>query len=210
MNIPAITCAVRTIANPSLCLPHFSIPTLAHLPMPISRAFAQHSANGEEPDIRAVMLDKDNTFAIPKSNTIHPSCSAIIEQLKTHYGASNLLIVSNTAGLASKDPEGKDAAQLERTTGIPVLLHEARKPGVACGHAALQHFRARGIELRPDQVVVVGDRLFTDVVMAKGMGAWSVWVKEGVQRDTGLWTRAEWAIEGWLSRRGWSAGGPSG
>lgn len=203
MNIPAITCAIRTLANPTLCLPHASIPNLSHLPIPISRAFVDSSS--KEPDIRAVVLDKDNTFAIPKANTVHPSYSTIVSKLIEHYGANRLLIVSNTAGLSSKDPVGQDAAALEKETGIPVLLHEARKPGSACGNAALEHFRAQGIDASPEHVVVIGDRLFTDVVMAKSMGAWSIWIKEGVQPDTGSWTRAEWAIERWLSRRGWTA-----
>ena len=30
------------------------------------------------------------------------------------------------------------------------------------------------------QVAVVGDRLFTDVMMANLMGAWGVWVRDGV------------------------------
>lgn len=33
---------------------------------------------------------------------------------------------------------------------------------------------------RPDQVAVVGDRLFTDVLMANLMGSYAVWVKKGV------------------------------
>lgn len=206
MNIPAIHCALRTLHTPTLCLPHATIPTLAHLPIPVSRLF--ESGDKKEPDIRAVILDKDNTFALPKANTIDPSCKAVIAQLLTHYGAKNLLIVSNTAGLTAKDPQGKDAALLERETGIPVLLHTARKPGPECGQAALQHFRDRGVDVKPEQMVVIGDRLFTDVVMAKGMGAWALWIKEGVRRDTGVWTRGEWALEGWLRRRGLTAQRP--
>lgn len=200
MNIPAIHCALRTLHTPSLCLPHATIPTLAHLPIPISRLFA--SGGQKEPDIRAVILDKDNTFALPNANTIDPTCKTIIAQLLAHYGPKNLLIVSNTAGLASKDPQGKDAALLEEEIGIPVLLHTVPKPGPECGQAALQHFRDRGVDVKPEQIAVVGDRLFTDIVMAKGIGAWAVWVKEGVKVDTGLWTRGEWALECYLRRRG--------
>lgn len=32
----------------------------------------------------------------------------------------------------------------------------------------------------PGEIAVVGDRLGTDVLMAVGMGSWSVWCKEGV------------------------------
>jgi len=57
----------------------------------------------------------------------------------------------------------------------------------------------------PSQVVIIGDRLFTDVVMANMMGARAIWIKEGVVRDTGFVTRLEYAVEGWLRRRGWGA-----
>ena len=53
-----------------------------------------------------------------------------------------------------------------------------RKP--FCGPDVLAWFRERGVIDRPDQVVVVGDRLGTDTLMAAQMGAWSVWCKDGV------------------------------
>lgn len=36
-----------------------------------------------------------------------------------------------------------------------------------------------------DEIVVVGDRLGTDVLMAAQMGAWSVWCKNGVTHGVG-------------------------
>lgn len=206
MNIPAITCALRTLAQPTLILPHATIPHLFNLPVPISRAFSH--TDSKDPDIRAVILDKDNTFALPKSNAIDPSCSAIITSLLNHYGRDHLLIVSNTAGLSSADPNGSSAALLEKETGIPVLRHSARKPSAECGQQALAHFKERRLDVKPEQVAVVGDRLLTDVVMSKGMGAWSVWIKEGVKRDTGLWTKGEVWVEQWLRGKGLSAGRP--
>lgn len=70
MNVSAIVNVLRLFANPALCLPHYTIPTFDQLPIPLSKAFA-NSNNGENPDIRAVVLDKDNCFAIPKQNEIH-------------------------------------------------------------------------------------------------------------------------------------------
>lgn len=37
----------------------------------------------------------------------------------------------------------------------------------------------------PSQVCVVGDRLFTDMMMANMMGSWGLWVKDGVEHDRG-------------------------
>lgn len=48
------------------------------------------------------------------------------------------------------------------------------------------HGREETRDLRAEEVVVVGDRLFTDVVMANQMGAWGVWVRDGVRREKGL------------------------
>ena len=38
----------------------------------------------------------------------------------------------------------------------------------------------------PNQIAVIGDRLFTDVMMANMMGAWSIWVKDGVVKNDGF------------------------
>jgi HAD superfamily phosphatase (TIGR01668 family) len=66
-------------------------------------------------------------------------------------------------------------------TGVPVLQHSTKKPG--CGAEIMAYFRAqKGLEdLKPSEVVIVGDRLTTDVVMANRMGAYSIWVKDGVR-----------------------------
>ena len=33
---------------------------------------------------------------------------------------------------------------------------------------------------------MIGDRLFTDVMMANMMGAWSIWIKDGVVKNDGF------------------------
>lgn len=77
------------------------------------------------------------------------------------FGPERVLIVSNTAG--TRD----DAAQLQAESvshhlGAPVLLHAALKPSYACAAAAL----AALPDVAPHELVVVGDRIFTDVVLA--------------------------------------------
>ena len=46
----------------------------------------------------------------------------------------------------------------------------------------MAHFHARDETrgIRPDQIAVVGDRLLTDMCLANQMGAWGVWVRDGV------------------------------
>jgi len=38
----------------------------------------------------------------------------------------------------------------------------------------------------PSQIAVVGDRLFTDVMMANMMGSYGIWIKDGVVEDTSV------------------------
>ena len=70
MNVSATLNAFRLIHNPSLCLPHATISTFNHLPIPVSLAFAS-SLDGQKADIRAVVLDKDDCFARPGENVVY-------------------------------------------------------------------------------------------------------------------------------------------
>jgi phosphatidylglycerophosphatase GEP4 len=100
--------------------------------------------------------------------------------LKEAYPGRRLLIVSNSAGAFSLDPQGRLAAEVESSTDITVLQHRTKKPG--CGSEILDYFRKYpeiGVT-RPDQIAIVGDRLTTDIMMANLMGSYAVWVKDGV------------------------------
>ena len=106
-------------------------------------------------------------------------------ELRKAYPGSRLLIVSNSAGTTS-DLSGKEADLLESNTGVKVLRHSTKKPG--CRDEILNYFR-RAPELdvtRPDQIAVVGDRLFTDIMMANMMGSYGLWIKNGVVEEKGL------------------------
>ncbi len=75
MNIPAVLSLFKVIREPSLILPHHTIPTFDKLPVPVSRAFRNYQQSEKEVDIRAIVLDKDNCFAAPHDNTIYPPYS---------------------------------------------------------------------------------------------------------------------------------------
>ncbi|TKA71951.1 hypothetical protein B0A55_05381 [Friedmanniomyces simplex] len=183
MNISGTVNVLRIFTNPSLCLPHYTVSTFDQLPIPLSAAFSKHG--GEKgPDIRAVVLDKDNCFAVPKHNTVYPAYSAKFDELRKAYPGSRLLIVSNSAGTGS-DKGYLEADVLERNTGVTVLRHTTKKPG--CHAEIMSHFRnAPDTSVtEPSQVAIVGDRLFTDVLMANMMGSYGVWIKDGVVRDHG-------------------------
>lgn len=184
MNVSGTLNVLRLFYNPSLCLPHHTISTFDQLPVPLSKAFAPR--NGEKKaDIRAVILDKDNCFVVPHQNVVSQQNQSKFDELKKSYPGSRLLIVSNSSGTSS-DKDHAEADVLERNTGVKVLRHTTKKPG--CHDEIMDYLRSRtdsGVT-SASQVAVVGDRLFTDVLMANMMGAHAVWVKDGVVPDHGI------------------------
>ncbi|KAF1933325.1 HAD-superfamily phosphatase [Didymella exigua CBS 183.55] len=199
MNVSGTLNVFRLLRDPTLCLPQHTVSTFNHLPIPLSKAFPRKiGKDGEkEVDIRAVVLDKDNCFAIPHTNEVHTPYKDHFQRLRKAYPGSKLLIVSNTAGTNS-DPELKQAAVLEANTGVKVLQHSTKKPG--CKDEVMAYFRAHpdsGVT-RPDQIAVVGDRLSTDIMMANMMGSYGFWIRDGVDR-----------LRGFLFRKGYAAPDPS-
>jgi len=81
LNVSASLNVFRLIANPSLCLPHHTVPTFNHLPIPLSDAFIKDKGQNSRVDIRAVVLDKDNCFAVPKQNEVYKPYSVGVSML---------------------------------------------------------------------------------------------------------------------------------
>ncbi|KAF2762616.1 HAD-superfamily phosphatase [Pseudovirgaria hyperparasitica] len=206
MNISGTLNVFRLITQPSLCLPHATISTFNELPIPLSKAFTKGN-DGKDADIRAVVLDKDNCFAVPHANEVYKPYHDRFEALKAAYPSSRLLIVSNTAGTAT-DRDFEEARLLERNTGVKVLRHNTKKPG--CHLEILSHFQAdkdTGVT-SPSQIAVVGDRLFTDVMTANMMGARGIWIKDGIVEEKSIFAKVEHSLAGFLQRRGYSAPDP--
>lgn len=102
------------------------------------------------------------------------------ESLKQAYPGRKLLVVSNTAGATSWDKDLKQAAEVEKGTGVHVLPHSVKKPG--CGPEIMAYFKQHpetGVT-DPSHIAVVGDRLTTDMMLANMMGGWGFWIKDGV------------------------------
>jgi phosphatidylglycerophosphatase GEP4 len=185
MNVSATVNVLRLLANPSLCLPHHTIATFDQLPLPLSTAFTNRNGSTKKPDIRAVVLDKDNCFSIPKRNEVYAPYQSKFDELRKAYPGSRLLIVSNSSGTGS-DKNHVEADLLERNTGVKVLRHSTKKPG--CHAEIMEYFRkAPDTDVTHEsQVAIVGDRLFTDVLMANMMGSYGVWIQKGAVEDHGL------------------------
>lgn len=166
MNISGTFNALRLLYNPRLCMPQMTVPTFNDLPIPLG------------PDIKAVVLDKDNCFCYPHENKIWHDYTERWATLKKTYPGAALLVVSNTAG-SSDDKDYLQAQLIEKELGVNVLRHNVKKPG--CGQDIMNHFHKNKIVERPEEVAIVGDRLFTDVMMANLMGSYGIWIRDGVK-----------------------------
>lgn len=108
------------------------------------------------------------------------------KKLQDTYPKAHILIVSNSAG-TNDDIEYAQAKVLETNTGVSVLRHPTKKPG--CYNEILDYFSEQGIQKH--QIIVVGDRLFTDILMANMMGSWGLWLSEGVEESQKIFPRLE-------------------
>ncbi|KAK6533568.1 hypothetical protein TWF694_002506 [Orbilia ellipsospora] len=201
-NLSATFNVLRLLYSPSLCLPHTVIPTFAHLPVPLEFP-------GQKSDIRAVILDKDNCFAENNALEVYGPYKDKFEALKRAYPGNRLLIVSNSSGTVD-DKDGKEAIQLSQALSVPVLRHNVKKPG--CMDEIITHLRScPDVNLEsPSQIAVVGDRLFTDIMMANMMGAWSVWVRDGVDvKYASAFSGFERTLHEFLVKRGYQPPSPS-
>jgi hypothetical protein len=70
MNISGTLNVFRLIRDPTLCLPQHTVATFNHLPVPLSKAFPKQEGK-KDVDIQAVVLDKDNCFAVPHTDEVH-------------------------------------------------------------------------------------------------------------------------------------------
>lgn len=131
-------------------------------------------AEAKIPDgVKLLILDKDNCFARPHELQVHPLLREKWRSLVVNY---QVAVLSNTAGDATHDPSDNLRQELERTLGVHVLKHEKKKP--MCYNEVLECIAAYGRKL--DEVCIVGDRIFTDVLMANLLGAKSVYIYPGL------------------------------
>ena len=200
-NFPALRLALAyTVHDPTSLLPHATIPNLLHLPIPVSSGLPKN------PKIKAIVLDKDNTICPPKTATLHP---AYLDKLKALRNSSefthksSILIVSNTAGSTSSSAHEEEALLLERELGIPVLRQQPGRKKPLCGPDVLKFFKDQGVTENPAEIVFVGDRLATDVMIAREIGSWSYWCRDG-WRDPDQPEKSYLGVfnvmEGWFAR----------
>ncbi|ODQ58689.1 hypothetical protein WICANDRAFT_32399 [Wickerhamomyces anomalus NRRL Y-366-8] len=191
MNVSATLNVFRLFFTPSYSVPHLTVSSFDKIPIPLK--FPNH-----QPNIRAIVLDKDNCFAKAHDDKVWPEYKEAWDKLRTTYPGASLLIVSNSAG-TNDDKNHEQAKVIEERTGVTVLRHTTKKPG--CHNEIMEYFKKNNIASGPEEVAVVGDRLFTDVLMANMMGAWSIWVRDGVVRSESLICKIERSVYSQFTQR---------
>jgi len=130
---------------------------------------------------KGIIFDKDNTLTAPYALKIFPG----LEQAVASFKASSLLlaIMSNSAG-TKDDKNYEDAETIRQALGISVLVHQDKKPG---GFNDVQPY----FGCKPHELVMIGDRMFTDIVFGNRYGLYTIHVglltKEG---DLGAMAKA--------------------
>lgn len=180
-NVSATVNVSRLLTNPSLCLPHITVKSFDKMLVPFK------IPNHEDVVIKGVVLDKDNCFAKDKDDKVFPDNEEVWKKLQQFYPKEHILIVSNSAG-TNDDVDHEQAKKLEADTGVTVLRHPTKKPG--CFNEILDYFKTQGID-NANEIIVVGDRLFTDMLMANMMGSWGFWLSDGVEQSQKIFPRLE-------------------
>ena len=149
---------------------------------------------------RAVVLDKDNTITPPLSRAPPPPpMRDAIRRAQAAFGYENVVVLSNSVGLESfpgydadeadgaaeadaggPGPDGRPppstppdgVPEAEERLGLRVLRHAFRKPAGAAGELEA----SLGTGVRADEMLVVGDRVMTDVLFGRRQGCATVLV----------------------------------
>ncbi|MCR4404112.1 MAG: YqeG family HAD IIIA-type phosphatase [Candidatus Acetothermia bacterium] len=111
---------------------------------------------------RGIIFDLDNTLAPRGARQLDRAALALLDRLREE----GLLvgILSNDQGLGREHLQG-------RTEGCPIYFN-ARKPRRAVFRQLL-----REMGLSPEEAVMVGDNLFTDIWGAKRLGLYAILVR---------------------------------
>ncbi|KAJ7350636.1 mitochondrial PGP phosphatase-domain-containing protein [Mycena albidolilacea] len=167
LNIPGLLVPFQLVFNPRIILPNLVVKDIRHLDF---RALKEAGYCG-------AVFDKDNCLTLPHKDELVPELRDAWDECRQTFGEGNVLIVSNSAGCNS-DTGGIQAESVKRRLQAPVLFHSTPKPGYACIKAIQRYFSSLRTPVRPEQLIIVGDRVFTDVVLANRL--------RNVERGSGL------------------------
>lgn len=154
---------------------------------------------------RGAVFDKDNCLTIPHKDTLVPQLEDAWRECRDAFGEGNVIIVSNSAG-TKFDAGGVQAESVSYHLSTPVLRHNTLKPGYSCIASTRAYFLSLRVPVLDDELVIVGDRIFTDVIMANRMRSGlaspssDAPVRAKIGGPLAIWTDGVWQKESMMMR----------
>ena len=193
MNLHGIAAAVQSIRRPGLLIPHLHVASMRHLDW--HRIYAS--------GVRYIVFDKDNCLTAPHHDQLAEPLQTTWKECRRVFGSENLLLVSNSAG-SNSDPQALAAETVSSNLGIPVLCHAAKKPSSQCARQVVEHFlslafrRAESSSTSPLHILVIGDRITTDMVFAQRIARCLTKIESDGRHTqcTSILTKQLWGREG--------------
>lgn len=128
---------------------------------------------------RGIITDLDNTLVGAKAPSATPELLVWFQKVKEL--GFKLIIVSNN---------NMDRVSTFATPHGIEFVHQARKPSRTPFHKAMKL-----MDLAPDQTIVVGDQMLTDVLGGNRLGLYTVLVAPIAIQDEGIGTRFNRRVE---------------
>ncbi|XP_028196178.1 uncharacterized protein LOC114381185, partial [Glycine soja] len=154
INLEGILCSTMVILkDPKLAMPHISVPDIRYVDWTELR----------QKGFKGVVFDKDNIITAPYSLKPWPPLESSLECCKLEFG-HYIAVFSNSAGLHEYDHDSSKARMLEDAIGIKVIKHRVKKPA-GTAEEIEKHFGCVA-----SQLIMVGDRAFTDIVYGNRNG----------------------------------------
>ncbi|EDR09086.1 uncharacterized protein LACBIDRAFT_296345 [Laccaria bicolor S238N-H82] len=158
LNIPGLLVPFQLVLYPRLVLPSIAVKDIRHIDFHKLRRAGY----------RGIVFDKDNCLTLPHKDFLVPELTEAWKECREAFGDRHVLIVSNSAG-TWLDAGGIQAESVSHHLQAPVLHHKTFKPAYSCISAIRTYFLSLSFAIRDEELVIVGDRIFTDVVMANRM-----------------------------------------
>lgn len=190
INLEGIGCVFGILSKDKhLAIPHVSVPDIRYID------WVELKKRG----FKGVVFDKDNTLTVPYSLSLWAPLRSSVEQCKSLFG-DNVAVFSNSAGLTEFDCDGEKARAVEDAIGIKVIRHRTKKPTGSVEEIE-QLFGCESSSL-----VMVGDRLFTDIVYGNKNGFLTILTEPLSLAEESLIVRQVRLLEVALVKR-WSESG---
>ncbi|KAF8627625.1 hypothetical protein AX15_004322 [Amanita polypyramis BW_CC] len=161
LNIPGLLAPFQALVRPRLILPSLAVKDIRQID------FAALRSEG----YRGIVFDKDNCLTLPHRDTIVSDIKNAWDECSETFGEGNVVIVSNSAGTRG-DPGGIQSESVSYHLRVPVLQHKKFKPSYSCISDIRTYFSSLRFPIRDEELVIIGDRIFTDIVMTNRMRYW--------------------------------------